>query len=596
VSGAAALAVGAEVGFDGIVWRVVAWEGPGVVLLDGAQQSRRVEVGDLLSRAVFGGPAGAETAGAALSGLTKSQRSELARRVEHVQEVLTGFRRGDVALALPGEPRAPFGPGGGMMARYRAKASELDTSVMTVRRMVSRFAEAGPAGLIDRRWTRGGDPFGGVDPRWLAMVHTVLAEHAEASTPTRQLVLERVGARLDAEHGAGVVSLPGRTKALALFEALRPLPQPAARWVEVRAPYHGLPQHVVVDAARLVDGEGRALLPSVAAETVVVDHGRIYLSEHLMSVCARLGVSVQPARPYQGTDKAALERFFRTLREQLLVALPGYKGPDVYHRGSGVEDQAFYFLDELEAIIRQWLAVYHRAPHEGLCEPHAPGLELCPLEMFGHGVARAGFLQVPARADLVYDFLQVRWRTIQHYGVEIAGLRYDGPALGPYRGRTSAYSGRYQGKWPIRVDPGDVSQVYFHDPVGGPWHALAWEHADQIAGPFSDEAVAYARALAGAVPGARHVDTRSALAALLEAWGSGLTRNPVERRVALRQGEHRLRLVGPPGVAKPGEAFRPAAPEPGAGDDDVEEEPTAQFPDERHLDGEDFYADALEAL
>ncbi len=47
--------------------------------------------------------------------------------------------------------------------------------------------------------------------------------------------------------------------------------------------------------------------------------------------------------------------------------------------------------------------------------------------MFGHGVARAGCLQVPARADLVFDFLKVEWRTIQHYGVEIGGLRYDGP-------------------------------------------------------------------------------------------------------------------------------------------------------------------------
>ena len=81
-----------------------------------------------------------------------------------------------------------------------------------------------------------------------------------------------------------------------------------------------------------------------------MDHGKIYLSEHLMSACARLGISVQPARVYQATDKAALERFFRTLGEQLLAALPGYKGPDVYRRGKDPEQQAFYFLHELEQI------------------------------------------------------------------------------------------------------------------------------------------------------------------------------------------------------------------------------------------------------
>ena len=32
-------------------------------------------------------------------------------------------------------------------------------------------------------------------------------------------------------------------------------------------------------------------------------------------------------------NKGPLERFFRTIREDLLQALPGYKGPDVHSRG-----------------------------------------------------------------------------------------------------------------------------------------------------------------------------------------------------------------------------------------------------------------------
>lgn len=43
---------------------------------------------------------------------------------------------------------------------------------------------------------------------------------------------------------------------------------------------------VLVDADR-TEGAG---LPGVDAESVVIDHGRIYLSNHLMSVCARLGI------------------------------------------------------------------------------------------------------------------------------------------------------------------------------------------------------------------------------------------------------------------------------------------------------------------
>ena len=83
--------------------------------------------------------------------------------------------------------------------------------------------------------------------------------------------------------------------------------------------------------------KGKLLLPSVAAETIVYDHGQIYVSHHVESVCARFGISLQPARPRTPTDKSPLERWFKTLSEGLLVALPGYKGADVHSRGLDVE-------------------------------------------------------------------------------------------------------------------------------------------------------------------------------------------------------------------------------------------------------------------
>ena len=86
-------------------------------------------------------------------------------------------------------------------------------------------------------------------------------------------------------------------------------------------------------------------------------------------------------------------------------------------------------------------------------------------------------LRVPARADLVYDFLPVAWRTIQHYGVEVAQ-----PALQRRRPRPlsqphQSLHRRQAGKWPIRFDPDDVSRVYFQDPADDAWHTLPWEHA-----------------------------------------------------------------------------------------------------------------------
>ena len=126
------------------------------------------------------------------------------------------------------------------------------------------------------------------------------------------------------------------------------------------------------------------------------------MSRRICGRCAHGWGSAFTARPFQPTDKAVVERIFRTIGEDLLAALPGYKGPDVYSRGEHPELEAYYFLDELELIIREWIAErYHRRAHGGLVVPAVPGLELSPNDAFELGIARAGRILVPARADLV---------------------------------------------------------------------------------------------------------------------------------------------------------------------------------------------------
>jgi len=127
--------------------------------------------------------------------------------------------------------------------------------------------------------------------------------------------------------------------AATLFQAYRPRPA-GADWPAYAAwPDHGIPRGIVLDrdaiegpmaeAAR----QGGAASPALVPETLVVDHGKVYVSEHITSVCQRMGISIQPARLRTGRDKGPVERYFRTLREGLLQWLPAYKGPDVYSRG-----------------------------------------------------------------------------------------------------------------------------------------------------------------------------------------------------------------------------------------------------------------------
>ncbi len=390
-----------------------------------------------------------------------------------------------------------------------------------------------------------------------------------------------------------------------LYESMVPRPAPRDWPAEAYWAYHGIPRHLVFTENQPGPLPGVPICPP---ETIIVDHGKAFLSAHVIGVCTQLGITIAPAQPKKPTDKTTVERFFKTLREGLIQYLPAYKGPDVYSRGEKVEDAAFLFIHELEDIIREWVAlVYHRTKHDGLVIPEWPHLDLSPNEMYEAGVAKAGFLRIPNSPSLVYDFLEVVPRTIQHYGVEIRGLRYWGDALRDHVNEPSPYGGVLNGKWPIRVNPDDVRWVYFQEPDDGSWHRLEWEHAPMIGTPFSSEAAHYARRLATIE--SRLPDKEQALSQLLARWETGMVTDRRERRMAARLAAERvaLPLPDPPSPA----AVVARLPTPTAitgpeGHDDGEEEMTVPDPvppdpgdeddDEEIFDapeGDDFYDDAF---
>jgi hypothetical protein len=83
-----------------------------------------------------------------------------------------------------------------------------------------------------------------------------------------------------------------------------------------------------------------------------VDNGAAYRSNHLALVCAKLGVTLIHARPYQPQAKGKQERWFRTARLQLLPTLT-----DTDRRS----------LDALNRRLWAWIeGEYHQSPHRGL--------------------------------------------------------------------------------------------------------------------------------------------------------------------------------------------------------------------------------------
>jgi hypothetical protein len=96
----------------------------------------------------------------------------------------------------------------------------------------------------------------------------------------------------------------------------------------------------------------QALLRRGLPERLYVDNGANYRSHHLSLVCAKLGVALIHARPYQPQGKGKIERFFRTVRGQLLTQL---------------SDADTASLEALNRRLWGWVeGEYHHSPHRGL--------------------------------------------------------------------------------------------------------------------------------------------------------------------------------------------------------------------------------------
>jgi putative transposase len=169
------------------------------------------------------------------------------------------------------------------------------------------------------------------------------APDAPTSKDHRRFVFEKAGDlwMSDVMHGPAVMVGGKKRKAYLIAfidDATRVIPYAAFTLSENTAAF--LP---VLKEAVLRRGCCRRLF---------VDNGSAFRSHQLALVCAKLGITLIHARPYHAAAKGKIERWFRTVRLQLLPLLqPG--------------DLAS--LDALNRRLWTWVeGEYHRSPHRGL--------------------------------------------------------------------------------------------------------------------------------------------------------------------------------------------------------------------------------------
>lgn len=341
-----------------------------------------------------------------------------------------------------------------------------------------------------------------------------------------------------------------------LFEAMQPFDLPTSWSTSASWPYSGLPDTIVVDTdaikvpqywtnederiRREQLGHARSLKrqtddvahdDGLLPETIVVDHGKVYVSEHVTNFCARHGISIQPARIAMGSDKGQKGRWYGTI-ESLLQELPGYKGRSVDGRSEHPETEVVYTIQQLEQIVREWIAtVYHHTPHSELIDPHLPGVTMTPTEAHQRGMAISGRLRVPHDRNLLIEMLPIEMRYFNHYGVDVRGLRFTGPIVAKYQNRSRLVTaGRHD--WPFHYNPDDMRQIYFQDPDDRRWHTLHWIKANELDMPFSLDALEHAKSIAEDRGGRK--DVEQALIELLGRLGISRGSTPREKLIAAR--------------------------------------------------------------
>ena len=138
-----------------------------------------------------------------------------------------------------------------------------------------------------------------------------------------------------------------------------------------------------------------------------VDNGANFRSRQLALVCAKLGIALIHARPYQPAGKGKIERFFRTLRAAWLA-----------HLGT----EATESLDTLNRTLWAWVeGEYHQSPHRGLDGR-------TPLDQWALAGANVRYPDPTTDLDDLFLF-EVKRRVMKDRTVSLHGRVYEADAV-----------------------------------------------------------------------------------------------------------------------------------------------------------------------
>jgi putative transposase len=202
-------------------------------------------------------------------------------------------------------------------------------------------------------------------------------------------------------------------------------------------------------------------------ELVVVDNPPEFHSSHFELACLQIGCDIQYAKVRVPWYKGKIERFLRTLNHDLMHGKPGTTFGNILERDDYDPcKHAVVLLTTFREILHKWIVdVYLQTPHRGIKDTpaHRWDSETCGLPP----------PLPPSAATLDVVLGMTAQRVAFHYGIELEGLKYNGPQLGDLRRRMGSTV-----KVELTFDPGDLGQIHVLDPQKGTYICVpALDHA-----------------------------------------------------------------------------------------------------------------------
>ncbi|MEV5451757.1 Mu transposase C-terminal domain-containing protein [Streptomyces sp. NPDC052535] len=287
--------------------------------------------------------------------------------------------------------------------------------------------------------------------------------------------------------------------------------------------------------------EQAAARPVIVPETIVCDHGKVFISHNFRASCRFLGVSLQPTHKASPFEKGVIEKTLGSVATLFAQFVAGYTGRSVDRRGRHVEDGPLWSLPELQDLLDEWVVtVWQNRPHDALRDPSAPKRAFSPNEKYAMLLESCGYVPAPLSGKDYVELLPERWHAINAYGIRIKRRTYDSPELNPLRRQHSGVA-ETKGLWEVHYDPYDISRIWVRDRRGEEdrWITVFWRHLHRVGVPFGEMAWDHARQQN---PNGSETQIAEAAAALLKRAHNGpvgeehppAKRSRKDRRVAAR--------------------------------------------------------------